>query len=67
MEKSLYILLILFITVAGEPVIPDGWHPIKVEDMETCIERKRFLSNYIQETLDGSKIADYKIMCIENY
>jgi hypothetical protein len=66
MEKSLYILLIIFITVAGLPVIPDGWHPIKVEDMETCIERKRFLSNYIGQTVDRTKIANYKIMCIEN-
>lgn len=59
-----YILLIVFINAAGDPVIPDGWHPIMVANKETCEIRKQFMAEYVADNVDRSKLVDFKITCI---
>jgi hypothetical protein len=57
-----YLLTILFINLANEPVMLSGWHPLEIESQEQCAIAKKNVEEYIDML-----IADNAIKYINGY
>lgn len=61
-----YLLTILFINLANEPVMLSGWHPLEIESQERCEIAKKNVEEYIDMLIaeDGIKyINGYTVTC----
>ena len=57
-----YLLTILFINLANEPVMLSGWHPLEIESQEQCEIAKKNVEEYIDML-----IADDAMRYINGY
>lgn len=61
-----YLLTILFLNLANEPVILDGWHPIKVESKEHCEQAKQRAEKYLDLLFKDGMVKNttgYEVTC----
>jgi len=61
-----YLLTILFINLANEPVMLSGWHPLEIESQEQCEIAKKNVEEYIDMLIaeDGVRnINGYTVTC----
>ena len=65
---KVWLLTVFFITLDGDKVILDGWHPIEVPTLERCEKGKQNIEEFIDAViLDGglSEFTDYEVTCEE--
>ena len=62
-----FFLVVMWITITGEQIVLDGWHPIVIDNEERCQVAKQNLEEYVDRTklinqLDN--IVDVSVECI---
>lgn len=55
------ILLTIVFFINGNPMIVEGWMPLKVESIEICELRREYLLDQL-DSMYGDKI-EYKVFC----